>query len=152
MLYDTRRYDKYCSLITRLDEHEMRGMRREYAGNYLNMIAQKENLKFTYPAEQALIRVALCTNLGGIHAFTTIIGRCIPTARGLYYKNKFGRFPDNTQCIRPASPDGKEYPGAGLVLVLPVTPEPVLIDETMVSTLLGEYKSHFPKDIGMNIK
>ena len=152
MLYDTRRYDKYCSLITRLDEHEMRGMRREDAGNYLNMIAQKENHKFTYPAEQALIRVALCTNLGGIHAFTTIIGRCIPTARGLYYKNKFGRFPDNTQCIRPASPDGKEYPGAELVLVLPVTPEPVLIDETMVSTLLGEYKSHFPKDIGMNIK
>ena len=66
--------------------------------------------------------------------------------------NKFGRFPDNTQCIRPASPDGKEYPGAELVLVLPVTPEPVLIDETMVSTLLGDYKSHFPKDIGMNIK
>lgn len=58
-LYDSRHYDKYCSLITRLDEHEMRGMRREDAGNYLNMVAEKESLRFTYPAQQALIRIAL---------------------------------------------------------------------------------------------
>ena len=102
---DSRRYDKYCSLITRLDEHEMKGMRREDAGNYLNMVAEKENLKFTYPAQQALIRIALCTNLGGIHAFTTIIGRSIPTARGVYYMNKVGKFPDDIQCIRPAPPE-----------------------------------------------
>ena len=66
VLYDTRHYDRYCSLITRLDEHEMQDMRREDAGNYLNMVAEKERLRFTYPAQQALIRVALCTNIGGI--------------------------------------------------------------------------------------
>ena len=85
-LYDSRHYDKYCSLITRLDEHEMRGMRREDAGNYLNMVAEKESLRFTYPAQQALIRIALSKNAGGIHAFTTIIGRCITLARVMYYK------------------------------------------------------------------
>lgn len=152
MLYDSRRYDKYCSLITRLDEYEMKGMRREDAGNYLNMVAEKENLKFTYPAQQALIRIALCTNLGGIHAFTTIIGRSIPTARGVYYMNKVGRIPDNIPCVRPASPDGKTYPGAELVRILPVTPEPVIIDEKIVSKLLGEYKSHFPKEVGLDSK
>ena len=37
-------------MITRLDEHEMWGMRREDAGNYLNMVSEKEALRFTYPA------------------------------------------------------------------------------------------------------
>ena len=85
VLYDTRHYDRYCSLITRLDEHEMQGMRREDAGNYLNMVAEKERLRFTYPAQQALIHVALCTTMSGIHAFTTIIGRCITMARVIYH-------------------------------------------------------------------
>ncbi len=49
MLYDSRRYDKYCSLITRLDEHETRGLQRERR-NYLRMVSEKENLRFTYPA------------------------------------------------------------------------------------------------------
>ncbi len=101
MLYDSRHYDKYCSLITRLDEHEMRSMRREDAGNYLNMVAEKENLRFTYPAQQALIRVALSTTTGGIHAFTTIIGRCITLVRVMYYKASGRSFPDNAQCVRP---------------------------------------------------
>lgn len=147
MLYDARYYDRYCSIITRLDEHEMQGMRREDAGNYLNMVAEKECLKFTYPAQQALIRVALCTNMGGIHAFTTIIGRCITLARVIYYKAPGRSFPDNTRCIRPAVPEGKSYPGAELILTPPATPEPVLIDEGMVNNMLSEYKSHFPKAI-----
>ena len=151
-IYDPRHYDNYCSLITRMDEHEMKGMKRTDAGNYLNMVADRENLKFTYPAQQALIRIALCTNLGGIHAFTTIIGRSIPTARGVYYMNKVGKFPDDIQCIRPAPPEGKLYPGAELVRILPVTPEPVIIDEQIVSKLLGEYKSHFPKEVGLDSK
>lgn len=147
MLYDSRRYDKYCSLITRLDEHEMRGMRREDAGNYLGMVAEREHLRFTYPAQQALIRVALSTTTGGIHAFTTIIGRCITLARVMYYKAPGHMFPDNAQCIRPAVPGGKAYPGAELILTPPATPEPVLIDEGMVNTMLSEYKSHFPKEL-----
>ena len=53
-LYDSRHYDKYSSLSTRLDEHEMRGMRQENAENYLNMVAEKEALCFTNPAHQAL--------------------------------------------------------------------------------------------------
>ena len=87
-----------------------------------------------------------------INAFTTIIGRSIPTARGVYYMNKVGKFPDDIQCIRPAPPEGKLYPGAELVRILPVTPEPVIIDEQIVSKLLGEYKSHFPKEVGLDSK
>lgn len=33
-----------------------------------------------------------------------------------------------------------------LILTPPATPEPVLIDEGMVSNMLNEYKSHFPTD------
>ena len=66
--------------------------------------------------------------------------------------NKVGRFPDNIQCVRPASPDGKTYPGAELVRILPVTHEPVIIDEKIVSKLLGEYKSQFPKKVGLDNK
>lgn len=32
----------------------------------------------------------------------------------------------------------------GIVLILPATPDPVVIDEDLVSRMLGEYKSHFP--------
>ena len=80
----------------------MRGMRREDAGNYLGMVAEKELLRFTYPAQQALIRVALSTTTGGIHAFTTLIDRCITLARVMYYKAPDRSFPDNARCIRPA--------------------------------------------------
>ena len=92
------------ALITRPDEHEMRAMRREDAGNYLNMVAEKEALRFTYPAQQALIRSALFTTTGGIHAFTTIIGRCITLPRVMYYKAPEHSFPDNAHCTRPAVP------------------------------------------------
>ena len=146
-LYDSRHYDRHCSLITRLDEHEIRGMRREDAGRYLNMVAEVENLRFTYPAQQALIRIALTTNAGGIHAFTTVIGRCITMARVMYYKAPGRTFPDSSRCVRPAAPDGENYPGVELILTPPATPEPVLIDEGMVSNMLNDYKSHFPKAV-----
>ena len=113
---------------------------------YLNLVADRENLKFSYTAQQALIRVALCTTMGGIHAFTTIIGRCITLARVQYYKAPGRSFPDHAACVRPAVPEGKQYPGAELILTLPITPDPVLIDEFMVTNMLAEYKSHFPKD------
>jgi hypothetical protein len=45
-----------------------------------------------------------------------------------------------------AVPEGKAYPGAELILTPPATPEAVLIDEGMVSNMLNEYKSHFPKE------
>ena len=90
---------------------------------------------------------ALSTTTGGIHAFTTIIGRCIKLARVMYYKATGRSFPDNTQCVRPAVPGGKAYPGAELILTPPATPEPVLIDEGMVTNMLSEYKSHFSKEI-----
>ena len=85
-----------------------------------------KHLKFTYPAQQALIRVALCTNMGGIHAFTTIIGRCITLAQVMYYNAPGRTFPDNARCIRPAVPEGKAYLGAELTLTPPATPEPGL--------------------------
>lgn len=123
----------------------MRGMKRVDAGNYLNMIAEKGCVCFTYKAQQMLIATALNAAVGGIHAFTTIIGRCITLARVLYYQAPGHSFPDNTQCIRPAIPNGKAYPGAKLILTPPATPEPVTIDEGMVSQMQSEYKSHFPK-------
>ena len=106
-----------------------------------------KHLKFTYPAQQDLIRVAFCTNMGGIRTFTTILGRCITLAQVMYYKAPGRTFPDNARCIRPAVPEGKAYPGAELILTPPATPEPVLIDEGMVNNMLSEYKSHFPKEV-----
>lgn len=147
-LYDSKHFDEFCSITSRIDEHEMHGMRRVDAGNYLSMISSKENVIFTYLAQQMLISTALNSTIGGIHAFTTIIGRCITLARVLYYKSPGHSFPDNTQCIRPKVPDGKTYPGAELILTPPATPEPVTIDESMVSQMQSEYKSHFPKAQG----
>ena len=144
-LYDSKHFDEFCSVVTRMDEHELHGMQRIDAGNYLTMIAEKEAVCFTYRAQQNLIAVALNPTVGGIHAFTTIIGRCITLARVLYYKTPGRSFPDNTKCIRLASPEGKAYPGAELILTPPATPEPVTIDESMVSQMQSEYKSHFPK-------
>lgn len=66
--------------------------------------------------------------------------------------NKVGRIPDNIPCVRPASPEGMVYPGAELVRILPVTSEPAIIDEKIVSKLLGEYKSHFLKEVGLDSK
>ena len=40
----------------------------------------------------------------------------------------------------------RTYPSTELILTPPATPEPVLIDEGMVSSMLNEYKSHFPTD------
>lgn len=96
-------------------------------------MAGKEDLRFTYPAQQALIRVALSTTTGGIHAFTTIIGRSITLARVMHYKAPGHTFPDNAQCVRPAVPGGKAYPGAELILTPPATPESALIDEGKVN-------------------
>lgn len=94
------------------------------------------------PQQQALIRVALCTNMGGIHAFTTIIGRCITLARVMYYKAPGRTFPDNARCIRPAIPEGKAYPGAELILTPLVTPEPVLITHSGFGLTQGFLVSH----------
>lgn len=141
----SKHFDEFCSVTSRIDEHEMRGMRRVDAGNYLNMMAETENVRLTYRAQQMLIAVALNSSIGGIHAFTTILGRCITLSRVLYYNSPGHSFPDNTQCIRPAVPNGKAYPGAELILTPPATPETVTIDEMMVSQMQSEYKSHFPK-------
>ncbi len=65
----------------------------------------------------------------------------------MYYKAPGQAFPDGAQCIRPAVPGSKAYPGAELILTPPATPEPVLIDEGMVNSLLYEYKSLFPKEL-----
>lgn len=51
-----------------------------------------------------------------------------------------------SHCIRLAVLEGKTYPCAELILTPPATPDPVLINEGMVSNMLNEYKSHFPTD------
>lgn len=98
---------------------------------------------FTYPAQQTLIRVALSTATGGIHAFTTIIGRGIILARVMYYKVPGHTFPDYVQCVRPAVPGGNAYPGAELILTPPTKPEPVLIDEGMVNSCCASINPTF---------
>ena len=93
-----------------------------------------------------LISTALNSQIGDIHAFTTIIGRCIPLARVMYYNLPGNHCPDNTECIRPVIPEGKTYPGAELIITPPSTPVPVTIDEVMVIRMQCEYKSRFPKE------
>ena len=144
-IHDECNYDKYCSIRSHLDECEMKGIQRKDAGNYLNMLAKTENIKFSYIAQQRLIDIALNPKVGGIHAFTTIIGRYITVARVKYYTSPGRSFPDHTQRIRPAIPGAKIYPNSELILTPPATPTPILIDEGLIEGLLGEYKSHFPK-------
>ena len=110
------------------------------------VLRSTENVTFTYKAQQMLISIALNSQIGDIHAFTTIIGRCITLSRVMYYNSLGNDFPDNTECIRPAISEGKTYPGAELILTPPATPVPVTIDEVMVIRMQGEYKSHFPKE------
>lgn len=64
----------------------------------------------------------------------------------MYYNSPGNNFPDNTERIRPAIPEGKTYPGAELILTPPATPVHVTIDEVMVIRMQGEYKSQFPKE------
>lgn len=97
------------------------------------------------PAQQALISTALNSGIGGINAFTTVIGRCITLARVQYYNSEGRSIPDKTKCIRTEIPGDVAYPGAKLILTLPTTPDPIQISEQMVSEMQGEYKSHFPK-------
>ena len=115
------------------------------------MVAQEENVRFSYPAQQALITTALNSNIGGIHAFTTIIGRCITLARVHYYNSPGHTIPDKTKCIRPEIPGNVPYPGAKLILTLPITPEPIHITEQMVSEMQSEYKSHFPRIVEKHV-
>lgn len=61
-IYASNRFDEYCSLISRLDECEMHGMRRVDAGSYIELVAQEENVRFSYSAQQALIATALNEN------------------------------------------------------------------------------------------
>ena len=46
----------------------------------------------------------------------------------------------------------KTYPGAELILTPPTTPEPVLIDEGIVSNMLKKYKSHFSTNVSTSKK
>ena len=123
----------------------MHGMKRTDAGNYIEMVGKEENVQFSYPAQQALITTALNSGIGGINAFTTIIGRCITLARVHYYNSPGHSNPDKARCVRTEVPGGAAYPGAKLILTLPVTPDPVHISDQMVSDMQSEYKSHFPK-------
>ena len=106
---------------------------------YLVTVSNAEQLTITYSAQQALISTAINETVGGINAFVNILGRCITMARAKHYTSDGRTIPDKAKCVRPAMPSGKNYPGAEIVLNLPVTPEPVLIDEELVSRMQNEY-------------
>lgn len=143
-LYSDKNLPSTCSIVSRLDEYQLTGMNRVDAANYLVLVSNVENVKFSYPAQQALIATALNEIVGGINAMVTVLGRCVTMARAKYFNSEGRTPPDKTACVRPAVPDGKEYPGAELILTLPVTSEPVIIDEFLVAKMQSEYKSHFP--------
>lgn len=143
-LYDDKNLPSSCNIVSRMDEFKLTGMTKQDAGMYLATVSKVENFTITYPAQQALINTALNQIIGGINAFVTILGRCITMARARYYTSEGRTIPDKAKCVRPAVPDGKSYPGAEIVLILPTTPEPVMIDEELVARMLGEYKTHFP--------
>ena len=124
----------YSSLISRMDEHEMHGMKTENARAYLDFISKMENVSFSGPAKQALIATALNTAIGGINAFTTVLGRCITVARANYYSKPGHEIQD---AVVDTGSKVRKTP--------PRTPEPVFISEFMVSDMQTEYKSHFPK-------
>ena len=96
----------------------MRGMKRPDAGKYIEMVAKEENVSFSYPAQQALITTVLNSSIGGINAFTTIIGRCITLARVHYYNSPGQSIPDKARCIRTEVPGDTAFPGAKLILTL----------------------------------
>ena len=144
-LHDERRFDDYCSILSRLDEHEMRGMRRQDAADYLAMVAREERVRFTWQAQQALIPVALNKRLGGLSSFVKIIGRAITHARAHYYTTDGRTIPENAKCIRPEIKEGIPYPGTKVSFTLPVTPELLVVDEYLVSSLLADFKSQCRK-------
>ena len=51
----------------------------------------------------------------------------LPPRQYLYWFHLYLYF--YIRCIRPAVPEGKTYLGAELLLTLPATPEPILIDK-----------------------
>ena len=76
---------------------------------------------------------------------------CITLARVHYYNSPGHTIPDKTKCIRPEIPGNVPYPGAKLILTLPITPEPIHITEQMVSEMQSEYKSHFPRIVEKHV-
>ncbi len=142
-LYDTIHapllYNKFCSLITRLDERKMEGMKSDDASAFIKKISKEENVWFSHLAQQALIRTALNTNIGGINAFTTVIGRCITLARACYYNSDGHTLPDKEKGLKVVDDNGIT------VLTLPPTPETVDISQQMVFEMQAEYKSSFQK-------
>ncbi len=140
-LHDESRYDDYCSLLTRLDEHEMKGMRSSDANAYLDMLVKEENVLFTWQAKQALVPIALNRKLGGISSFVKIIGRSITHARAAYYTTDGRTIPEGAQCFRNEYKEGTVYPGANISYTLPITPDRLVIDEYLVSMLLADFKS-----------
>ena len=84
-LYDEKKLPRTCSIVSRMDEFQMKGMTRKDAGIYLTKVSEYENFMLTYPAQQALIATALNETIGGINAFVTVLGRCITMARAAYF-------------------------------------------------------------------
>lgn len=116
-LYDDLYSEKFqpvtCSITNRLDEYQMRGMRRKDAGNYLAMVSQIENIRLSYPAQQALIATALNVQIGGINAFTTVIGRCITMARATYYTTGGRKLPGQDKMHPHCLSGGQELSRSG---------------------------------------
>ncbi len=140
-LHNDSHYEDYCSILTRLDEHEMKGMRSADASGYLDMMMKKENVAFTWQARQALVPIALNKKLDGISSFTKMIGRAITHARAAYYTSDGRCIPEQAKCFHPSIREGTAYPGVSATYTLPITQDRIVIDEYLISTLLADFKA-----------
>lgn len=140
-LYDDKYYDRCCSAITQLDFHKLKTMTRNDAANYLCKVQSVERVRFSFPAREMLIKLALMERIGCTHAFTTVIGRAVTISRALYYDSEGHSFPDEAACLLLEDPDEEGESGAKRYLTLPPTPEVIPIGEGLVIDTMDNYKS-----------
>ncbi|GHU79646.1 hypothetical protein AGMMS49992_31860 [Clostridia bacterium] len=140
-LFNPMNADEYSSILSRLDDRKMTGMRSIDAEQYFSMLANIENARFTHDAKEALIKIATNPSASGIKGFVTIISRCITLSRVLYYKKKNINVNETTRVD-----DNAKRPVGNTIITLPATPEMLTIDEGMVYNHMS-HKSTFYKNL-----
>ena len=130
----------FASILTNLDEHEMNGMLKKDAENYIDSLIDSEHVQFTHEAKKAIVPMALNTRLGGIRSFTKIIGRAITKMRALYYTSEGRTIPPSALCYQPEIESDGKRPRTSETYILPKTPDLLTIREDLIRLLLADYK------------
>ena len=93
----------------------------------------------------ALIPVALNNLLGKFSSFAKIIGCAASDTRIHYYTTCGKTTPENAKHIRLEIKEGLPYPGTKISFMPPGTPELLVVDEYLISSLLTDFKSQYRK-------